>query len=75
LKYAYASQISFHFSVNTEGVFKIILSDNGIGFDPKNVNGESYGLNNMSYRTQEIGGQMSIESVEKKGTSLLIVLP
>jgi two-component system, sensor histidine kinase LadS len=75
LKYAEASQISLHFSVNTEGVFKIILSDNGIGFDTKKVNGESYGLNNISYRTQEIGGQLNIESVEKKGTSLRIVLP
>ena len=50
----------------------LLVSDNGIGFDPKQQmeKGVGLGLSNMGKRAREIGGEFKITSETGKGTSV-----
>src|SRR5260370_5159999 len=50
------------------------LRDNGCGFDPQRRH-EGFGLQGMRERAEGMGGQLSIESANGKGTVISIVLP
>lgn len=66
-KYAQASLVKIEGSFEN-GNYNLHISDNGIGFDLNKANtGNSYGLNNMKSRAEEIGGELIILS-SSKGT-------
>ncbi|MBK9508774.1 MAG: hypothetical protein IPO04_04520 [Cytophagaceae bacterium] len=70
-KYAQANlvKITGEFS---EKNYQLKISDNGQGFDlQQNKVTESYGLNNMKTRAEEIGGELSISS-GSEGTAIKI---
>lgn len=56
-------------------LFKMIIADNGIGFDFDRVlqDNQHSGLNNMISRSRQIEAQLSIETAPGKGTKLLIM--
>lgn len=59
-----------------EDDFVIKFSDNGIGFNPHgNNNMHSLGLMGMKERALSIGGELNIESLPGKGTSITFSLP
>jgi signal transduction histidine kinase len=62
-----------------DGVLAIILSDDGIGFDPKEAVGASggrgLGLISMRERAANLGGRFHVESRRGAGTRLAIMLP
>jgi signal transduction histidine kinase/ligand-binding sensor domain-containing protein len=84
LKHAWASEIRFSLEVNRE-ILSLRVSDNGIGFDPKNhplsaSNGETagsrgHGLVNMRQRVENLGAQWEFRSAPGRGTSILIHIP
>jgi NarL family two-component system sensor histidine kinase LiaS len=49
--------------------------DNGIGFDMENTKMNSFGLQNMRERAQEIGGSFKVISLPNKGTKLEVKIP
>jgi signal transduction histidine kinase len=52
------------------------LADDGVGFDPATLNGNSgFGLTGMMNRVKKIGGEFSVESTPGQGTRLGFVLP
>jgi signal transduction histidine kinase/ligand-binding sensor domain-containing protein len=53
---------------------QIDIADDGNGFDPKDA-GEGHGLENMRRRLSELGGQVSIEAGNGRGTHLKIAMP
>jgi len=53
---------------------RLNLRDDGCGFDPKRRH-EGFGLQGMSERAEGMGGHLSIESANGKGTMISIVLP
>jgi ligand-binding sensor domain-containing protein/two-component sensor histidine kinase len=55
-------------------LFEMIIADDGIGFDNTNNNGQGNGLINFKERAKRMGGQISIESVPQKGTSIKLSL-
>lgn len=63
------------------GTFEVVVSDNGIGFDPSKSDGPQdnrkfgNGLRNMCQRMREIGGQCVIQSKPGQGTSLRFAIP
>lgn len=69
VKHANASRISY--TLNTGGDVLILLSDNGIGFDP-NTEGNGYGLDNIKWRAKEGGLDVAIQSQVNKGSSIII---
>lgn len=56
LKYSEAKNINLTLSPN-----KLVIMDDGNGFDPKNVK-RGYGLNNMEFRAKEIDAVLEIKS-------------
>jgi signal transduction histidine kinase len=59
-----------------DGMIRLTVSDNGIGFDPDGPRGPSHqGMVNMRDRAAAIGGQISIQSEPGLGTRIIIEVP
>lgn len=76
LKHSNASECKV--LVNCEDdFFTLKFRDNGVGFDAEEMLGSSKGsgLNNLSKRSKMIGAELTIASVKKAGTTIIISLP
>lgn len=73
LKYANAQYIAIKIESDSQ-LLKISISDDGKGFDSETVR-MGNGINNMNKRANDIGAEISIESIKNKGTKVNIVLP
>jgi signal transduction histidine kinase len=73
LKHAAASRVEVTLTYE-EGEIHLRVVDDGQGFDQNSVV-RGYGLENMSRRTEELDGSVSIESVPGDGTSVTVTLP
>jgi len=71
IKYANASVISIN-AKQLENNLKIIIQDNGLGFDAATVE-KGNGLKNMQKRIEEIGGEFHLSSSDE-GTRIEILL-
>lgn len=73
-KYAKASQIRIKLA-QVAGWAQISVQDNGVGFDPNNKPGTSYGLLGMRFRVETSGGNLTVTSAPSQGTLVLATLP
>lgn len=75
-RYAQAKTVSLVISCQAN-IIKIIIEDDGIGFNPDVVlqHKHSLGLRGMKERAGLLGGTLRIESAPQQGTSLYIELP
>lgn len=73
VKYSGAVQISVTIQ-KSDGLLKIVISDDGKGFDPENVI-KGNGLENMRKRIEESGGRMKVVSQENSGTRVSLEIP
>ncbi|HJW28322.1 MAG TPA: ATP-binding protein, partial [Saprospiraceae bacterium] len=78
-KYAEATEVTVRIS-KEKNLFKLLISDNGKGFDPdsknKNVTaGSGYGLNNMRRRASRVKGNLEIWSRPGQGTRIEATFP
>ncbi len=74
LKHASASKVEislFYFEKKLE----LFYSDNGIGFDMKNIKSKGMGLPNINSRVKSLDGELEMHSKHKQGTFLKITLP
>lgn len=55
--------------------FSLVVEDNGRGFNCEEFLSKGQGLSNIQSRTKLLGGQVEIDSVVNKGTTIGIVLP
>ena len=60
---------------DTDNSLVLTLKDDGKGFNINALNAGGIGLKNMKKRTELIGGQFKLESLDQKGTTLTIELP
>ncbi|ARK29182.1 sensor histidine kinase [Halalkalibacter krulwichiae] len=74
LRHSKANQLEFQIKETKQDV-KVKLIDNGVGFDPKGIQQNSYGLHTMRERITEIGGTLQIVSVPNKGTQIEATIP
>lgn len=60
-----------------DGQLYMEISDNGIGFDTKNIGKQTgkYGLIGLQERVRLVGGKLLVESTPGKGTKLYITVP
>jgi len=72
IKYAEASEISIE-AKNIDNKIAIAIKDNGIGFDVAKIE-KGNGLLNMEKRIEDIGGIFKINSEDKKGTTISLLL-
>lgn len=73
MKYAKAKNIIITFKSNSQYAYFIELKDDGIGFDPENIKGEHYGIENMRSRAKELGAIFEINSTLYEGTTLTLI--
>ncbi len=76
VKYAKSDLIKIQLLDNEQSI-KLIVSDNGEGFDPKSVKKKmgGSGLKNMQARAELLHGTFKIQSEIGKGTSIKIEIP
>jgi len=68
-RHAQADAVSINLSMSPEQV-SLIVADNGRGFDQNAVSSNSYGLEGMKGRMEEVGGILKIESTLYEGTTI-----
>ncbi|AUC82195.1 ATP-binding protein [Lacinutrix sp. Bg11-31] len=74
IKHSKASQVTIHLT-NHENSLNIMVEDNGIGFNTKNISKEGMGIHSIDKRVEHLEGNMTIESEINKGTSIIIDIP
>jgi signal transduction histidine kinase len=73
-KYARASQVEVNLSAS-EGIAKVMVRDNGVGFDTSLERRSTHGLLGMRYRLESEGGEMTLRSAPGAGTVIEAELP
>jgi signal transduction histidine kinase len=54
---------------------KIVVRDDGIGFDPSKTGGKRNGLANLRRRASNVGGSADIRSAVGQGTEIVLSIP
>jgi len=74
-KHAQATKATVSVGVQGE-ILRLIIADNGIGFDPANRAeagaGHGWGLLTMAERAEAVGGQCRIEAIPGQGTQVVV---
>ncbi|HEY6505318.1 MAG TPA: two-component regulator propeller domain-containing protein [Chitinophagaceae bacterium] len=68
VKHAHATEVKIHIHCDKE--LRVLIHDNGKGFDPSSVRPFANGIENMKKRIQETGGHITIKNAE--GTMIII---
>jgi signal transduction histidine kinase len=73
IKHAQSTEILVQLT-RTENELVLLVEDNGIGYDPKNIT-KGMGTDNLSQRVQFIHGEMSIQAAKGQGASTMVTVP
>ncbi|WP_223067585.1 sensor histidine kinase [Paenibacillus caui] len=74
LRHAKADKMEIRIFKRAEAV-RVILRDNGVGFELDEAKQTSYGISNMQERVREIGGSVQFITAPGKGTRIEITVP
>ena len=76
IKHANASEAIISLT-QIENTLNIIVEDNGIGFNPREVslNADGMGLGNIEKRIEYLEGTLEVDTTPGKGTTILIDIP
>ncbi|MFY7669841.1 sensor histidine kinase [Tenacibaculum sp. MEBiC06402] len=75
IKHAEASEATINIS-HFDDSLNIIIEDNGKGFNSNNINLKNgMGLASIKKRVEHLNGSFQIDSVQKRGTSIIINIP
>ena len=72
-KYARAKNLAIQFEKNNKALH-ISIKDDGIGFVEGNSSAGN-GLNNMRQRAKDVNGKINIDSIDQKGTEIILQVP
>lgn len=73
IKHAQTKRICIELSTSDQ--FSVKIQDDGIGIAETPPKANTNGLNIMRYRAESVGGELRIDSVPGKGTSVTFVIP
>lgn len=75
IKHANATEASISITQH-EDTLSIIVEDNGVGFNVRNINKkEGMGLSSIETRVEHLEGTMEVDTTLQKGTNILIDIP
>ena len=74
LRHADAHTINLSLQLH-DGAIRLMVEDDGVGFDAATVHGHGYGLKNMQKRAGSLGGRCEVKSVPGHGTRIECHLP
>ena len=58
-----------------DGVMRLTVEDDGVGFDAETVQEHGHGLKNMEARARKLGGQLAVLSARGRGTRIVCAIP
>ena len=73
-RHACASRVRIEV-VQTSKRLRIVIADDGVGFDPDRISGEHYGLKGLQERAHLTGSAFDLQSEPGGGTTLRFVFP
>jgi two-component system sensor histidine kinase UhpB len=73
VKHARAKKVEIHVNLTGDDI-KLVVADNGTGFDPELAN-EGIGMKNIKRRTEMLSGNLTLNTSPGNGCQLVIVLP
>ena len=74
-KHARARHVRIELAATSDGQVRLIIADDGVGFDPARTPRGHLGLLYVRERVEGCGGSMRIESAQGRGTTLEVVVP
>jgi PAS domain S-box-containing protein len=74
VKHAAARHVRIELGRVDHGI-RLVVEDDGHGFDPQRVPGGHLGLAGMRARAERLGGRLAVTSVAGRGTRIEVVLP
>jgi signal transduction histidine kinase len=74
IKHAGAQHVSIVIA-QSEGAIRVVVEDDGRGFDAKEVRDDALGVVGMRERVALVGGTLSVESAPGSGTALVAYIP
>jgi len=74
-RHARATTVAVRLESTAEGGVRIVVHDDGIGFEPAGVAAERFGLEGIRQRTRLLGGEPVITSRPGAGTTIDVTLP
>lgn len=76
IKHSAATEVNIYLTQHNPTEINIIIEDNGNGFDPKKATQKGgIGLKSIEKKVEQMGGTFTIDSILKKGTTIIIDLP
>jgi signal transduction histidine kinase len=67
--------VSVRLEQHGEGAVRIVVQDDGIGFDPASVSEDRFGIEGIRQRAWLLGGEPLITSGPGRGTTVTVTLP
>jgi PAS domain S-box-containing protein len=74
-KHASASAVTISLDQPDAGHVSLVVSDNGVGFDPRLVPQDRFGLEGIRQRARLCGSEAEIASAPGNGTTIRVILP
>ncbi|NEN23842.1 tetratricopeptide repeat protein [Cryomorpha ignava] len=74
IKHAQATSLLLGLILDEKDVI-LMVEDNGIGFDPENIQSDGIGWKNIKSRVEKIKGELTVDSVINRGTTVSIRFP
>lgn len=73
IRHARATNINIRLET-AEGIVRLSIADNGIGFDPQTIK-KGHGFDNIRNRADLLGGKLRIDSAPGKGCTIVVIIP
>lgn len=78
-RHAQTSHAAVYLSVERDNQLRIVVKDNGQGFDPASLetrpDGEQFGIFTIRARMEALGGSLQVDSAPGHGTTIVLALP
>ena len=74
LRHSKAHSVRLRLAMNGKGV-ALKFSDDGVGFDPGAVEASSFGIQNIRYRIERLGGTVAVRAAPGAGAEYSIAIP
>ncbi len=73
-KHACASRVCVQVAAR-DGTAEVTIMDDGVGFDPQQIESGGFGLRFMTERAQAVGGRIQVQSACGQGTTVRVQVP
>ncbi len=73
-KHAGASRVCVQVAAR-DGTAEVTIMDDGVGFDPQQIESGGFGLRFMTERAQAVGGRIQVQSACGQGTTIRVQVP